>query len=279
MNSKKLLIGLLATLFLLSFVLIGCQETTGIAQEAYDELKAQYEEISDRYQELVNEPEDIQPEIPDLSDELAAAQSEIAELQSQIDDLTDRYVLEGDNTVETIEKLLRFYYDTHTYSVNVYDCDNMAADVWNQLITLDINAVIAIGSLDYTVTDITQTNHAWVMAEVSPGEWLALEATGGRIVTKSENPLYYVGWTLETPAAYRKHNLMVRQFNTLVKVYNDIVTEDNAVIMEYNQSGNQQTADKLMAVHNKLQELLEQYDAQLAELKAEIESQATKCGG
>ena len=234
---KNLLIGLFTTLFLLSFVLAGCQET-GIAQESYDELKALYDEISGKYQELVNNPPDIQPEIPDLSDELAAAKDEITDLQAKIDDLIDRYVLEDDTIIDTIEKVLRFYHDTHTYTVNVYDCDNMAADIWNQLITLDINAVIAIGSLDYIITDVTQTNHAWVMAEVSPGEWLALEATGGRIVQKSENPRYYVGWILETPADYRTHNLKVREYNTLVKVYNNIVAEDNDVINEYNQSGN-----------------------------------------
>ena len=35
--------------------------------------------------------------------------------------------------------------------------------------TQGINALMVVGDINTPITDITQSNHAWVLAEVSPG--------------------------------------------------------------------------------------------------------------
>ena len=73
--------------------------------------------------------------------------------------------------------------------------------------TKGINAQIKIGDIQNAITDIRKSTHAWVIAEVSPGGWIAVESTGGYLVCKYElreycaitNPLYYTGVSLKTP--------------------------------------------------------------------------------
>jgi hypothetical protein len=98
-------------------------------------------------------------------------------------------------TIEQIcEEIAKNYYATHKYIGNdVFDCDNMACDIWDILIARGINAKIVIGNVKQPVNSIDDVNHAWVMAEASPGEWLAIECTGGYLVYGSDNNLYYYG--------------------------------------------------------------------------------------
>ena len=98
----------------------------------------------------------------------------------------------------------------------------MAQDIWNMLKAKGINARIAVGDFEpgrckqnrrwkicqcelwvqgssglintynYTCEDtgllnssmIDNLTHAWVLAEVSPGYWLAIECTGGYVVAQ-----------------------------------------------------------------------------------------------
>ena len=270
---------MLAAIFLLSFVLAGCQ-SGGIAQESYDELKELYEDLRAKYQEVTSKPVEVQPEIPDLSDELAAAQAQIDELQAEIDELSDRYIIEGATPAETAEKIVRYYHDTHVYDAyDLFVCADMAAEVWNMLKAQGIDALIAVGDIHNPISNIVQCNHSWVLAEVAPGEYLELETTGGRVVLESENPLYYRGWTFDTPAEEKEYQRLVREYNTMVGIRNDVADEVNEAAEYYNQASNQVEADQRMAVYEKLKEVLESMETQLLDIKAEIDGLATKCGG
>ncbi|HVP24415.1 MAG TPA: response regulator [Methanomicrobiales archaeon] len=109
--------------------------------------------------------------------------------------------------VDTVKGIAREYYSTHTYlgvetgqSSDVYVCIDMSKDVWNMLKTRGINAEIMVGNVDRNVTTMTDADHAWVLAEVAPMQWLAIEVTGGYVVTKDENPRYYTGKQFASPA-------------------------------------------------------------------------------
>ena len=51
--------------------------------------------------------------------------------------------------IQTCEKIATEYYGSHTYTEDgIYDCDDMAQDVWNMLKAKGINARIAVGDFE-----------------------------------------------------------------------------------------------------------------------------------
>lgn len=118
-----------------------------------------------------------------------------------------------EKNVEIVKEIAQEYYSTHTYlgvqtgqSSNIYVCIDMAKDVWNMIKTRGINAVIEVGNVKKNITTINDANHAWVLAEVGPMQWLAVETTGGFVVPKDENPRYYVGMQFDTPADMKEYS-------------------------------------------------------------------------
>jgi len=111
-----------------------------------------------------------------------------------------------DQNIATIKNIIEQYHQTHTYNLtDMYACAQMAQDVWDMVETKGINASIEIGNISQDITRIQQSDHAWVLAEVSPGEWIAMETTGGYLVCNDtricavNNTRYYTGWTFNTP--------------------------------------------------------------------------------
>lgn len=81
-------------------------------------------------------------------------------------------VIEEEKNVEILTDIIKEYYKTHTYSkFDLFVCGDMAIDVWNMVETRGINAKIVVGNVDDPNADWTEYNHAWVLAEVSPGTW------------------------------------------------------------------------------------------------------------
>jgi len=276
MQGKVMLI-LTTVVFLISFLLTGCQG--GVAPEDYDLMAAKLQTALSKIAEMQGQVNDMEAEKEALNAELQVAKAKVAELRGQVGGLKEQYELVGATTAETAEKIVRYYHETHEYSTSdLFICSDMASEVWNMLKAQGISAIIVVGNKDTAIGDILLSNHAWVLAEVAPGEYLALETTAGRVVTESENALYYRGWTFDSPADLKANNQLVRAYNIRVGIRNQIVAEDREVVAEYNQATNQSTADKLEAVHKKLIELIEAQEAEMNKIKAEIDSLATKCG-
>ena len=272
---KKLLITLVATVFLLSFALTGCQG--GISQELYDKVLAQFNEAQEKIQEARDNISAMEAEKDALLDDLDEAKSKAGELEGMVNSLKEQYELIGATPAETAAKIVKYYYDTHEYSTaDLFQCSDMASEVWNMLKAKGINARIAIGITGGIVTDLLQCNHAWVLAEVAPGEYLALEATGGYVITKSENPYYYTGWYFDSPAGLKSYNDMVREYNVRIEIIMDIHNEAVAVAEEHDNAANPVTADKLASVYNKLVEVRDEQDARLKQVKAQLDSLAKK---
>ena len=272
--NRKLLLVMVTAVILLSFVLAGCQ-SGGVAQELYDKVAAQLKDLQEKYSGVQGTIDELQAKKDAAEAELKSAKAKIEELQSQIGGLKDQYELVGATPAETAEKIIKNYYDTHEYStIDLFMCSDMSSEVWNMLKAQGINAIIVVGDIDASVSDIILSDHAWVLAEVAPGEYLALETTGGYVVPQSQNPLYYRGWYFDSPADLKSHNRLVREYNIRVGIHNTIAAADREVIEEHNQATNQQTADKLKAVHEKLVELIEQQQAELNNLMNELNSLA-----
>lgn len=180
--------------------------------------------------------------------------------------------VQTDKNIRICEQIAVEYCNSHTYSKDdVYDCDNMAQDVWNMLRARGINARIAVGNLEsagngriatgktvhkssdsgnlgeieipnrsYGTTNLSNSsfidsfNHAWVLAEVSPGSWLAIECTGGYVVYSDENEKYYQGLTFNNPKNYRSFLSLYRDWKIKALEYENERAYYNELIKPYN---------------------------------------------
>jgi len=190
MKSKFVLI-LTIIAVLLSCLFAGC----GISQEEYDRVSAQ----------------------------LTASQTQVVELQNEIRELKEQYEIVGETPAETAENIVKRYHDTHIYSKHdFFVCSDMAIDVWNMLKAQEIDALIQIGNVKTPAKDITDVDHAWVLAEVTLGHYLALETTGGYVVYKDDNELYYKGWAFDNPKEYKRYVELRYEYNIRVGIINQL---------------------------------------------------------
>jgi hypothetical protein len=152
----------------------------------------------------------------------------------------------------------------------------MAQDVWNMLKAKGINARIAVGNFEsagdsrigdgknvhqspdsgnlgeievpsrtYNVSNsstIDGFNHAWVLAEVSPGSWLAIECTGGYIVYNDEKEDYYQGLTFSNPRNYRSFLSLYRDWKIKALDYEKERSYYNELIIPYNNASKSEQA-------------------------------------
>jgi hypothetical protein len=117
-----------------------------------------------------------------------------------------------DQNIRAVKKIVEDYHKTHTYSKeDMFVCADMAIDVWNMVETQGIHAIIKAGAVDKDITELRNVNHAWVMAEVAPDEWIALETTGGFLVCPVQplclknNTRYYSGWNYASPKEFKEY--------------------------------------------------------------------------
>jgi transglutaminase-like putative cysteine protease len=102
--------------------------------------------------------------------------------------------------IAILSQIVGEYRRNHTYlKEEWFVCTDMAIEVWNMVRTKGIPAKIQVGNVGADITSLREANHAWVLAEASPGKWVALEATAGRLVYADENPRYYRGWSFDNP--------------------------------------------------------------------------------
>lgn len=136
-------------------------------------------------------------------------------------------------------KIAENYHKTHTYVPrNIFDCDDMASDIWNQVKTAGVNAYIMVGNLEKSNPTIFECNHAWVMAEIQPFRFAAIEATGGYVVVSEKdpgyNPNYFRGYKFENPKKLKDLLTLLREYEIQMDEYNRAVSQYNALVKKYN---------------------------------------------
>ncbi|NOR48720.1 MAG: hypothetical protein GQ533_11870 [Methanosarcinaceae archaeon] len=136
--------------------------------------------------------------------------------------------------VQICEQIASDYYATHTYtSDDVFDCDNMAQDIWNMLKTQGINAEIIIGNVEISEPiTLEDCNHAWILAEVSPDVWMAIEGTGGYLVYDNEG--YYKGFTFKDPKNYNEFLRVYGDYEYQYEGYENYRLYYNELVDKYN---------------------------------------------
>ena len=290
---KKILLALFTIVLLSSIVLTGCGG--GVSQSEYDSLTALLADAQSKltaaqnnYDALLSDKSavdadllaaqaqviDLQQQVTDLQAQVTGFQQQVTDLQQQVDDLVAQYEFTGMSTADMAAKIVENYEATHLYEKDVYDCNNMASDLWNMLKAQGIDAVIVIGSITASISNILQSDHAWVLADVGPGELLALDATIGQAISDTTS-LYYRGWSFANPAELKRNDDLRTQYNARVGFINAIIAERNAVMLLYNASTTPAEADKWMAVYNRLGDLRDAQEALLSIELVQINELAT----
>jgi len=202
MTKSKVILVLAIAVALLPCLFAGC----GIPQEEYERVNA----------------------------ELGASQAQVAELQDEIRELKEQSEIVGETPAETAENIVKRYYETHIYSeYDFYVCSDMALDVWNMLKAQGINALVQIGNVETGAENLPEVDHAWILAEISPGCYLALEATGGYVVREEDNPLYYQGWSFDNPRDYKSFIELRQEYYIRVSIIDQLTTESENTYEEY----------------------------------------------
>jgi len=272
---KKILLAFITALLLLTVILTGCG-SSGIPQAQYDQQAAQLADAQAKLTKAQSDLAALQTEKATSAADLKTAQAQVTDLQKQVTDLKVKYEFTGLTTTEKVAQIVKNYHETHTYSkTDLFVCSDMSSEVWNLLKTQGIPALMAIGDITTRLTDITLCTHAWVLAEVAPGKYLALETTLGTTVADSKNVLYYKGWTFKSPQDIKDYQQIVVKYNEGVNFHNALIIEDNRIVNLYNNSANQQEADKWEAVHNELTKLITQKESDLNKLHAQLDGLAT----
>jgi len=230
---------------LLSFLFTGC----GVSQEEYDRVNAQLRAS--------------QEQVDELQSQLRDSQEQVTELQGENRELRKQYEIVGETPAETAENIVKRYHETHIYSKHdFFVCSDMALDVWNMLKAQGIDALIQIGNVKTVAEKITDVDHAWVLAEISPGNYLALETTGGYVVSGNDNPLYYKGWSFDNPREYKRFVELKQEYNVRVSIRNQLLNKHRETYGEYEKE------------YDYYQELVEEFNTKYAGQPMSPESQA-----
>jgi outer membrane murein-binding lipoprotein Lpp len=163
---KRFSVVLITMVLILLVVLSGCS-ASGVAQETYDRVVAQLNEIQAKFSQAQNDLAKAVSDKDAVNAELQKAKDTITDLQRQVGGLQEQTTLTGGTPAETAAKIVKNYHDTHVYDLyNMFICSDMSAEVWNMLKAQGIKAIIAVGNKDTAISDILQSNHAWVIADV-----------------------------------------------------------------------------------------------------------------
>jgi hypothetical protein len=139
----------------------------------------------------------------------------------------------SDTNIRILRQIVEEYHATHTYTLpDFYVCADMAQDVWNMVETRGMQAKIAAGNIEQPDANVKDYNHAWVLAQYAPGDWIAMETTGGYLVPN--NPGYYRGIFFASPKDFKTYLDLMQDYNSEVGRITTIADQYNAKVTEYN---------------------------------------------
>ena len=142
------------------------------------------------------------------------------------------------NKMQIVERIAAAFHKTHTYTLQGdFVCLDMAIDVWNQLRTYGIEATIMGGNINENITTwnyrqlARESNHAWVVAKLSPTEKVAIETTAGVIIKPGMNnaSAYFKGIEFDNPGE-------IKRFDSLRKKANEVCRDANELIKDWNKN-------------------------------------------
>jgi len=154
------------------------------------------------------------------------------------------YIIAGNSAIPFLQQdnktilsgLARDYYDNHEYTLERgYVCLDMAMDFWDVVIAHKMNAKIVVGNRTRMPDAIINANHAWVIVEVEPDNWVPVEVVNGSVMYGTD--IYYHGWIFNSPQEIKdfldEYDIVIAHWNTFVRArskYNEEVQVYNNLI-------------------------------------------------
>jgi hypothetical protein len=162
------------------------------------------------------------------------------------------------NKMQIVELIAAAFHKTHTYTLQGdFVCLDMAIDVWNQLRTYGIEAKIMGGNINENITAwnyrqlARESNHAWVVAKLSPTEKVAIETTAGVVIKPGMNnaSAYFKGIEFDNPGE-------IKRFDSLRKKANEVCREANELIKDWNENvaGKQLRSDEIIVKKSRIEQ-------------------------
>ncbi len=221
-------------------------------QESFSTLEEDYQELDANYQKSVEDEAKLRDacgsatvdEILRLRDELESVEDQVATLENdkfwleveiarlnklmepspdhaldrdEVFNDTENYsspTWNGDDygLQQELKRIAQLYYSTHTYYEGETDCNDMAVDLWNILLTEDIKSVIVVGDRSQVGESFEESNHAWLYVFNGEGKVIYLEPISGEVFygllpDGSSNPkaiAYREGEMYEKPSDLRR---------------------------------------------------------------------------
>jgi len=111
-----------------------------------------------------------------------------------------------------IERIGRLYNSEHVYLPGLFDCNDMAIDLWNMLRAKGIVSVIVVGNKEKPNASFQEAVHAWLYVFNGNGEVIYLEPTTGEVIygkmpdgtTNPKAVPYWSGFIYRDPSDLRK---------------------------------------------------------------------------
>lgn len=176
----------------------------------------------------------------------------------------------GSEKLQLIKRIAEDYHKSHTYTLEAeFVCVDMAIGVWNELVTNGIDAKIMGGNVQEDISSwdyrqlITKSNHAWVVAQISPTEKAAVETTAGKVFTSDMKLAfaYFRGIVFDNPA-------QVKKFEFLRKKAGEVCPEANQMINDWNNNvvGKQQRTEANIALQSRIEQRKQDCDSTIKKM-------------
>jgi hypothetical protein len=158
---------------------------------------------------------------------------------------------EVQDKMQVVARIAAEFHKSHSYTLEGdFVCMDMAISVWNQLVTNGIEAKIMGGNVKENVTAwnyrqlARESNHAWVVAKLSPTEKVAIETTAGAVIKPGmkDASAYFKGIEFDNPA-------QIKRFDRLRKKANEVCRDASQLINDWNENvvGKQRHSEETIA--------------------------------
>ena len=190
----------------------------------------------------------------------------------------------AEENFKVVAQIVSEYRRTHARTMSGgFESLDVANDVWNQINSKGISAKVRLGNTKEDITSIREANHAWVVAEVSPGTLVALEPQAGKIIPLAENRRYYHGYDLPGPTELKQYERVKRDYNEALakkakaaEEYRQVADRfgkpyDNQTGLLFNSPAERMAREPLAAESARRKAVLEQKDKDLTELANKLD--------
>jgi predicted Zn finger-like uncharacterized protein len=160
--------------------------------------------------------------------------------------------------IQTVTRIAAEFHKNHTYTQEGdFVCLDMAISVWNQLTTNGIEAKIMGGNVKEDITGwnyrqlASKSNHAWVVAKVSPTEKVAIETTAGVIIKPGmkDASAYFRGIEFDNPSQIKKFEFLKKKANEVCQDAKHLITDWND-----NVADKQRRSEEIIAKQSKVEQ-------------------------